>query len=189
MKRFFSREGNLQKSLRFGSILTFLVASPSPRGLQGAGVHSMLGAMHTDRLKAFIWLSSAFPWIQWSTATTCLRSNRFSLGRRWTNLRWGTMTKKSVMKTQHWQHLVRLDVSDKDLNSGQRMMRVIFVFPMCLWRCVTGSVSTYGWLSISPLPPLSPSLQSTAHTDPHKADCLERSAGSPVGGHNHRDTI
>lgn len=68
-------------------LLTFFVPSPSISGVLGAGAQSMLGAMQTDKLKAFIWLSWALPWIQCSTAITCRSRSRFSLGRRWSNLR------------------------------------------------------------------------------------------------------
>lgn len=73
-------------------ILTFLVPSPSISGVLGAGDQSMLGAMQTDRLKAFIWLSWALRWIHCSTAITCRSRSRFSLGRRWSNLRWDHKT-------------------------------------------------------------------------------------------------
>lgn len=38
-------------------LVTFLVPSPSISGVLGAGDQSILGAMQTDKLKAFIWLS------------------------------------------------------------------------------------------------------------------------------------
>lgn len=68
------------------SLLTFLVPSPSISGLLDAGAQSMLGAMQTDRLKAFIWLSWALPWMQCSMAITCRSRSRFSLGRWCSNL-------------------------------------------------------------------------------------------------------
>lgn len=49
---------------------TFFVASPSTSGLLEARGQIMLGAMQTERLKAFIWLSWALPCMQCSTPIT-----------------------------------------------------------------------------------------------------------------------
>lgn len=82
-----SSQLSLAVDLKLVFLLTFLVPSPSISGVLDAGAQSMLGAMQTDRLKAFIWLSLALPWMQCSTAITCRSRSRFSLGKRWSNLR------------------------------------------------------------------------------------------------------
>ena len=65
------------------SELTILAPCPSTSGLQGApGGQSMLGAMHTDKLKLVIWFSWAFPMMPCSTASRWRSSRTFPLGSR-----------------------------------------------------------------------------------------------------------
>lgn len=136
--------------------------SPSISGVLGAGAQSMLGAMHTDRLKAFIWLSCAFPWMHCSTATTWRSRSRLSAGSRWSSLMRRRRLEMAGGRTGYVKNEAksrRVRVRDVHLTSGQ-------------------SASSFR-LARPPSPP------STGHTGPRTTRCRGCFAGSP-GGENEK---
>lgn len=136
---------------------TFFVASPSTSGLLEAGGQIKLGAMQTERLKAFIWLSWAFPCMQCSTAITWRSRSKFSLGRRWSNLQQG--------QQQSIQQTVRLwDTVEQECRP---------------WVAVRCRARTSEQPTSFPLLPPPPSRPSTARTDPNTGCCLGHFAGTP----------